>query len=168
MASPRYGNIFETSQNIAYDYCAVVLSFQIVVRGNVHFIHLWFGLFTSCLPVISKLILCLPEVLFLYPHLTAVKTKQNKTHSVLCFSLTLVTISPHWKLSCHLPIGPHPHPHPHPHAISSLSPEPARHPDLLSSLESSKQSLNTTKFYCGSLRGHQSFRYSCQEGHYHA
>jgi hypothetical protein len=33
MASPRYGNIFETLQNIAYDYCVVVFSFQIVVRG---------------------------------------------------------------------------------------------------------------------------------------
>ena len=49
-------------------------------KGKVHFIYLWFGPFTSCLPVISKLTLCPLEVLFVnfcYSHLTTFFTKKD-------------------------------------------------------------------------------------------
>ena len=70
------------------------------IKRKVHFTHLWFGLFTNCLSVVSKLTLYLPEVLYINYLLTSVthvglplKPKQNKNHS---FSLVLVTDFPLW------------------------------------------------------------------------
>ena len=52
-------------------------------RKKIHFIHQWFGLFTNCLPLVSKLTLYPLEVLFVnscYKNLTplTLNTKQNK------------------------------------------------------------------------------------------
>ena len=68
-------------------------------KGKIHFTHLRFGPFTSCLPVVSKLTLCPPEILFLnscYPHLTAVQiNSHHKLHKHLIkLHIVILSLSP--------------------------------------------------------------------------